>query len=93
MEKSGTKYHLNCLTSFCRREKKRNRVYYDEPVDKQIVKSTLAISFHNTTSTKFEVSTLNNPAPKLIITISLFQMFSAKLLPYKQSLCKTFVVH
>lgn len=93
METSGTKYHLNCLTSFCRREKKINRVFYDERVDEQIVKSTLAISFHNTTSTKFKISTLNNPAPELIITASYFQMFSAKLLRYKQSLCKTFVVH
>ena len=93
MEESDAKYRLNCLSSFCRREEKINRAYCDEPVDEQIMKGTLVNCFLNTTSTKFKVSTLNNPAPESIITTSLFQMFSAKLLLYEQNLCKTFVVH
>ena len=69
MVASDGKYHLNCLTSLYWREK-INRTHCAEPVDKQIMKGTLAFSFPNTA--KFEVSPLTNPAPELIIITSLF---------------------
>ena len=68
------KYYLSCLTSLYRREKKIHRTHCDEPVDEQIMKSTLIFSVHNTTYTKFEVSTLTNLAPGLIINTSFFQI-------------------
>ena len=74
MEASDAQYHLNYLTSLYRREKKINLTHCDEPVDKQTMKGTLVFSFRNTASTKFEVSTLTNLAPELIITTSLFQL-------------------
>ena len=71
MRESDTKYRLNCLTSLYRREKKINLTHCD---DGEIMKGTLVFSFCITASTKFEVSTLTNPAPDLITTNSLFKM-------------------
>ena len=71
MRESDTKYRLNCLTSLYRREKKNNLTQCD---DGEIMKGTLVFSFRITASTKFEVSTLTNPASELITTNSLFQM-------------------
>ena len=93
MVASDAKYHLNCLTSLCRREKKINLTHCDEPLDEQIMKGALAFSFGSTTSTKFEVSTLTSLTPESTITTSLFQVFLAKFLPYKQLSCKNFVSH
>ena len=72
MVASDTKYHLNCLTSLCRREKKTNRTHCDEKESKE---GTVAFSFRHIISTKFEISTLMNPATVLVINTSLFQMF------------------
>ena len=72
MVTSDTKYHLNCLTSLCRREKKTNRTHCDEKESKE---GTVAFSFRHMISTKFEISTLMNPATVLVINTSLFQMF------------------
>ena len=68
------KYHLNCLTLLYRPEKKINSTHCDEPVDEQIMNGTLVFRFCNSAFTKFEFSTLTNPAPELIITTLLFQM-------------------
>ena len=93
MVASDAKCHLNCLTSLYRREKKINRTHCDEPVDEQIMKSTLVFSFRNTASTKFETSTLANLAPESIITTSLFQILLTKFSPFKQRFYKNFVIH
>ena len=77
MEMSDAKYHLICLTSLYPQENKIDCTYCDNPVNKQI---TLVFSFLNTTSTKFKVPNLTNPASELIIATSHFQMFSAKVL-------------
>ena len=68
---SDAKYNLNCLTSLYRREKKISRTHCD---DEEFTKGALVFSFRNTTSTKFEISTLTNPAPELIIITSLIQI-------------------
>ena len=52
---SDSKYHLNCLTSLYRQEKKIYCTHCDELVDEQIMKDTLAFSFCNTASTKYQL--------------------------------------
>ena len=52
---SDTKYHLNCLTSLYRKEKKINCTHCNELVDGQIMKDTLLFSFCNTASTKYQL--------------------------------------
>ena len=71
MVTSDAKSHLNWLTPLYRQEKKTNFTHCD---DEYIMKGTFVFSFDNTASTRFEVSTLTNPAPELTITTSLFQM-------------------